>query len=392
MIIQPKYRGFICTTTHPAGCANNVRQQIDFVQSNAGINGPKRVLVVGASTGYGLAARIVSAYGLGAYTIGVFFEKPGAENKPGAAGWYNNKAFETFARQDGLFAESINGDAFSDDIKQQVVQRVQNRMPGGQIDLLIYSLASPRRADPKTGQVYHSVIKPIGQVFRGKTVDFHKGLISQVSIEPASPEEVRDTVAVMGGEDWQLWIEALQGAQTLASGFTTLAFSYLGPVQTHPIYKDGAIGMAKLDLERAAKAIGESLAPLSGHAFVSVNKAVVTQASAAIPVVPLYISILYKIMKANHTHEGCIEQMYRLFKDKLYHPSGISLDDHGRIRMDDLELAPDVQRQIQEIWDQVDSENLLEYADLEGYRKDFFNLFGFERDDVDYTADVSLAE
>jgi enoyl-[acyl-carrier protein] reductase/trans-2-enoyl-CoA reductase (NAD+) len=389
MIIRPKYRGFICTTAHPAGCGNNVRQQIDYVKSRGRIKGPERVLVVGSSTGYGLAARIAAAYGLGARTIGVFFERPGDGNKPGSAGWYNNRAFENFAREDGLFARSLNGDAFSKGVKEDVVRWIKEEMPGGRIDLLIYSLASPRRADPETGQVYNSVIKPVGQVFRGKTVDFHKGTVSEVSIEPADEKEVGETVAVMGGEDWRLWIEALGAAQALADGFLTAAFSYLGPSQTHAIYRDGTIGMAKRDLERKSAEIRERLAPLGGNAFVSVNKAVVTQASAAIPVVPLYMSILYKVMKENHTHEGCIEQMYRLFHDRLYYPGGAAVDGRGRIRMDDLELRPDVQLRVNEIWERVDSGNIAELADLEGYRRDFFHLFGFGRDDVDYEADVS---
>ncbi|MDR1205009.1 MAG: trans-2-enoyl-CoA reductase family protein [Peptococcaceae bacterium] len=389
MIIRPKYRGFICTTAHPAGCENNVRQQIDYVKSKGRIKGPARVLVVGSSTGYGLAARIAAAYGLGARTVGVFFERPGDAGKPGSAGWYNNRAFENFARGDGLFAKSLNGDAFSKEVKRDVVQWIQEEMPGGQIDLLIYSLASPRRADPETGQIYNSVIKPVGQVFRGKTVDFHKGTVSEVSIEPADEKEIGETVAVMGGADWRLWIEAALAAHVLADGFLTAAFSYLGPAQTHAIYKDGTIGMAKRDLERKSAEIRERLAPLGGNAFVSVNKAVVTQASAAIPVVPLYMSILYKVMKENHTHEGCVEQMYRLFHDRLYHPAGAAADDRGRIRMDDLELRPDAQLRVHEIWERVDSGNIAELADLEGYRKDFFNLFGFGRDDVDYEADVS---
>jgi enoyl-[acyl-carrier protein] reductase/trans-2-enoyl-CoA reductase (NAD+) len=391
MIIRPKYRGFICTTAHPTGCENNVRQQIDYVKSKGRIRGPERVLVVGSSTGYGLAARIAAAYGLGARTVGVFFEKPGDANKPGSAGWYNNRAFERLAHEDGLFAKSLNGDAFSNEVKQQVLRWIKEEMPGGKIDLLIYSLASPRRTDPETGKIYNSVIKPVGEVFRGKTVDFHKGTVSEVSIEPADEREIGETVAVMGGADWRLWIEAALAGRVLADGFVTAAFSYLGPSQTHAIYKDGTIGMAKQDLERKSAELKERLASLGGNAFVSVNKAVVTQASAAIPVVPLYMSILYKVMKENHTHEGCIEQMYRLFHDRLYHHGGVAADDRGRIRMDDLELRPDVQLRVNEIWERVDSGNRAELTDLEGYRQDFFKLFGFGRDDVDYEADVSLA-
>jgi enoyl-[acyl-carrier protein] reductase/trans-2-enoyl-CoA reductase (NAD+) len=389
MIIKPKYRGFICTTTHPVGCENNVRQQIDYVKAQGRIKGPERVLVAGSSTGYGLAARIAAAYGLGARTVGVFFEKPGEENKLGSAGWYNNRAFEKFAREDGLFAKSFNGDAFSKELKEDVVRCVRDEMPEGKLDMLIYSLASPRRADPETGQVYNSVIKPIGQVFRSKTVDFHKGTVSEVAVHPADEKEIEETVAVMGGEDWRLWVEALGDAGALGDGFLTVSFSYLGPAQTHAVYKDGTIGMAKRDLERKSAEIRERLASLGGNAFVSVNKAVVTQASAAIPVVPLYMSILYKVMKENHTHEGCVEQMHRLFRDRLGHPGGIPADDGGRIRMDDLEMLPETQRRVSEIWERVDSGNAAELTDLEGYRRDFFNLFGFERDDVDYEADVS---
>jgi enoyl-[acyl-carrier protein] reductase/trans-2-enoyl-CoA reductase (NAD+) len=326
---------------------------------------------------------------MGARTVGVFFEKPGEENKPGSAGWYNNRAFEKFAREDGLPAQSFNGDAFSKEVKQTVVQCVKDDMPEGKIDLLIYSLASPRRADPATGRVYNSVIKPVGQVFRSKTVDFHKGVVSEVSIEPADEKEIEETVAVMGGEDWRLWTEALLDAGALAEGFMTVAFSYLGPAQTHAIYKDGTIGMAKRDLERKSAEIRERLSSLGGSAFVSVNKAVVTQASAAIPVVPLYMSVLYKVMKEAHTHEGCIEQMYRLFRHRLYHSDRVVTDDQGRVRLDGLELQPEVQRRVSDIWERVDSGNVAELTDLEGYRKDFFNLFGFGRDDVDYEAEVS---
>ncbi|MDP4119561.1 MAG: trans-2-enoyl-CoA reductase family protein [Bacillota bacterium] len=390
MIVKPKCRGFICTTTHPLGCAKNVEDQVEYIKSQPTIDGVKRVLVLGSSTGYGLASRIAAAFGMGAATIGVFFDRPGSETKPGTAGYYNNKAFEEEAKKAGLYAKSLNCDAFSHEAKQDVINLIKNDMPGGKVDLVVYSLASPKRVDPDTGEVYNSVIKPIGSAYSSKTVDFHTGTVSDVTIEPAKEDEIPSTIAVMGGADWLLWIQALQNAGVLSENCLTTAFSYIGPTMTHAIYKNGTIGMAKLDLEKKAKEITELLDPIGGKAYVSVNKALVTQASSAIPVVPLYISILYKIMKQKGTHEGCIEQIYRLYSDRLYNKSGISTDEENRIRIDDLEMMPEIQSEVDKIWNEINSENIESFSDIVGYRKEFFNLFGFERDDVDYDADVDL--
>ncbi len=335
MIIKPKVRGFVCVTAHPTGCTAHIQQQIDHVQAKGPIkNGPKRVLVIGASTGYGLASRIPAAFGSGAATLGIFFERPSEEGRPATPGWYNSIAFTRAAKAAGLYAGNINGDAFSDDIKQQAIATIARDM-GGPIDLVVYSLASPRRTHPKTGAVHKSVLKPLGAPYTNKTVDTDKGIVSEVTIGPANEAEAADTVAVMGGEDWEMWIQALADAKLLAPGATAVAYSYIGPVHTWPIYKDGTIGRAKVDLERAARAIDAKLkAHGNGRAFISVNKALVTQASSAIPVVPLYISILYKVMKAAGTHEGCIEQMQRLFATQLYNGSTLKFDSEGRVRVD----------------------------------------------------------
>ncbi|MHC5310221.1 enoyl-ACP reductase FabV [Myroides sp. LJL116] len=387
MIIQPRTRGFICLTSHPQGCAKNVETQIEYVKSKGLIeNGPKKVLVIGASTGFGLASRISAAFGSNAATIGVFFEKPAAPGKPGTAGWYNSAAFETFAHEQGLYAKSINGDAFSDDIKKQTIDLIKQDL--GQVDLVVYSLASPRRTHPKTGVAHSSVLKPIGQPFTNKTVDFHTGVVSQISIDPIQNEEdIDNTIAVMGGEDWKFWMEELKQAGVLAQGCKTVAYSYIGPELTFPIYRNGTIGMAKNDLEKTVEYLNDYLKDLNGVSYVSVNKALVTQSSSAIPVVPLYISLLYKVMKEKGIHEGCIEQMQRLFAERLY-SSTTQLDEQGRIRVDDLEMREDVQQEVAKLWDEVTSENIAEISDIEGYRKDFFNLFGFEFDAIDYDKDT----
>lgn len=382
MIIAPRIRGFICLTAHPEGCEQNIVNQINYVKSKGAIAGPKRVLVIGASTGFGLASRITSAFGSDASTIGVYFEKPPAPGKTASPGWYNTAAFETKAQEAGLYAKSINGDAFSDEIKQKTIELIKADL--GQVDLVIYSLASPRRTHPKTGVVYNSVLKPIGQGFSNKTVDFHTGVISEISIQSANEEEIENTVAVMGGEDWGFWIEDLKAAGLLAEGATTVAYSYIGPSVTEPVYRKGTIGRAKDDLEATAFSITEKLKDLNGKAFVSVNKALVTQASSAIPVIPLYISLLYKVMKENGTHEGCIEQIQRLFQDRLYTGAEVPTDGNGRIRIDDLEMDAAVQAKVSELWAEATTESLPEIGDLAGYKKDFLNLFGFDVAGVNY--------
>ncbi|MGA9172832.1 MAG: enoyl-ACP reductase FabV [Thermoactinomyces sp.] len=386
MVIKPKFRGFICTTAHPEGCAKQVAKQIDFTKSQQKINGPQKVLVIGASTGYGLASRIVSAFGAGADTIGVFFERPSSGNRTATAGWYNTAAFEKEAAKAGLVAKSINGDAFSNEIKQQTIDLIKKEF--GQVDLVVYSLAAPKRVHPETGEVFSSVIKPIGQPYTNKTVDFHSGKVSETTVEPATEEEIRHTVAVMGGEDWKMWIDALLKAGVLTEGATTVAFSYIGPEITYPVYREGTVGRAKDDLEATAHDLNAKLKQIGGHAYVSVNKALVTQSSAAIPVVPLYISLLYKVMKEKGLHEGCVEQMYRLFADRLYAGGQVPVDEKGRIRIDDLEMREEVQKEVLNRWNRVDSDTLSEISDIEGYRKDFFQLFGFETEGVDYEADV----
>lgn len=385
MIIEPRMRGFICLTAHPEGCAQNVKNQIEYVKSKGPIEGAKKVLVIGASTGFGLASRITSAFGSGAGTIGVFFEKPPSEGKTATPGWYNSAAFETEAQKAGLYAKSINGDAFSNEIKQQTIDLIKADL--GQIDMVIYSLASPVRMHPVTGVLHRSVLKPIGQTFSNKTVDFHTGIVSQVTIEPATQEDIDNTVVVMGGEDWSMWMDALKNAGVLANGATTIAYSYIGPEVTEAVYRKGTIGRAKDDLEATAFKITEELKSLNGKAYVSVNKALVTQASSAIPVIPLYISLLYKIMKAEGVHEGCIEQIQRLFEQRLYTGKEVPTDEKGRIRIDDWEMRDDIQARIKTLWEKATSENLSEIGDLAGYKQDFLNLFGFELKGVDYNAD-----
>lgn len=391
MIIKPKYRGFICTTTHPIGCYHNVLDQIAVTRSRLGQrHGPKKVLVIGASSGYGLAARITAAFAYGADTLGVFFEKPGTESKPGTAGWYNSWAFEEEAKKAGLYARSINGDAFSHEVRAQAIDLIKQDM--GQVDLVVYSLASPVRRMPDTGEVKRSVLKPIGEVYQSTAIDTNKDQIIHAEVEPATAEEITDTIKVMGGEDWELWIQALDKAGVLAPGAKTVAFSYIGTEMTWPIYWHGALGKAKEDLDRAAHALNAQLAQTyQGSANVAVLKSVVTQASAAIPVMPLYIALVYKVMKEKGLHEGTIEQLNRLFSEQLYRSDGkaFDLDDAGRLRMDDKELRDDVQDQCKQLWQQVNSENLFQLTDYAGYKHEFLKLFGFERADIDYDADVA---
>ena len=387
MIIEPRMRGFICLTAHPAGCEQNVKNQIAYVQSKGTIEGPKRVLVIGASTGFGLASRITSAFGSNASTLGVFFEKAPAEGKTASPGWYNSAAFEKEATKAGLYAKSINGDAFSNEVKQQAIDVIKADM--GQIDLVIYSLASPVRMHPSTGVLHRSTLKPIGGTFTNKTVDFHTGNVTQVSIEPANQEDIDNTVVVMGGEDWAMWMDALKGANVLAEGATTVAYSYIGPEVTEAVYRKGTIGRAKDHLEATAFKITKDLASLNGKAYVSVNKALVTQASSAIPVIPLYISLLYKIMKAEGIHEGCIEQIQRLYQQRLYSGQAVPTDDQGRIRIDDWEMREDVQDRVAALWKESTTESLPEIGDLAGYKQDFLNLFGFGFEGVDYLADAN---
>lgn len=380
-------RGFICLTAHPEGCAQNVKNQIEYVKSKGKINGAKKVLVIGASTGFGLASRITSAFGSDAATIGVFFEKEPAPGKTATPGWYNTAAFEDEASKAGLYAKSINGDAFSNEIKEKTINLIKEDL--GQIDLVIYSLASPVRTHPVTGVTHRSVLKPIGQTFSNKTVDFHTGIVSQVSIEPANQEDIDNTVVVMGGEDWKMWMEALKNAGVLAEGIMTLAYSYIGPEVTEAVYRKGTIGRAKDHLEATAFEITDELKSIGGKAYVSVNKALVTQASSAIPVIPLYISLLYKTMKEKGLHEGCIEQMQRLFAERLYSNNGIPVDEKGRIRIDDWEMRDDVQDVVKELWKIAETDNLPTIGDLAGYKNDFLNLFGFGFENVDYQKDTN---
>ena len=388
MIIQPKVRGFICITAHPEGCAQHVGQQIEYVRSKGPLTGmPKKVLVVGSSTGYGLSSRIVPAFAGGAATLGVFFERPSDNGKPASAGWYNSCAFEKAAHAQGLYAKSLNGDAFSEDIKARTIALIKEDL--GQVDLVIYSLASPRRTHPKTGATLSSVLKPIGAPFTASTVDTQKGTVTDITIEPASEQEIADTVAVMGGEDWEMWIDALAAANVLAPGAKTVAYSYIGPDLTWAIYRNGTIGRAKEDLEATSQRLSEKLSATGGAAYVSVNKALVTQASSAIPVVPLYISLLYKVMKARGLQEGCIEQIERLFASHLYNGASPKVDDHGRIRIDDWEMLPEVQAEVAALWPTVTTENLPLISDITGYREEFLRLFGFGLPGVDYEADTN---
>lgn len=385
MIIVPKTRGFICTTAHPDGCAANVQSQIDYVKSQPPLeNPPKNVLVIGASTGYGLASRIVPAFSGRASTIGVFFEKPGTERKTGSAGWYNSVAFEEAAKKEGLYAKSFNGDAFSNEMKDQVLATIEKDL--GKIDTIVYSLASPRRTDPETGEVFKSVLKPVGAPYSQKNLNTDTGEVNEISIEPAVEEEIAHTVKVMGGEDWEIWIRALSDRGLLADDFNTVAYSYIGPELTFPIYTNGTIGRAKEHVEATAARLNESFG--ENTAVVSVNKALVTQASSAIPVVPLYISILYKIMKEKGIHEGCIEQIQRLFADYLASGSPGNLDEKGRIRIDDWEMRDDVQAEVGEVWGNVTTDNLSSVSNFSDYKEEFLRLFGFGMEGVDYESDT----
>lgn len=385
MIVKPKIRGFICTTAHPDGCREIVKSQIDYVKGKGKINGPKKVLVIGASMGYGLASRISAAYGCGAATIGVIFDKQGSGSKTASAGWYNTAAFEKYAHEDGLYAKTINGDAFSREIKDETIALIKKDL--GKVDMIVYSLAAPRRTT-SDGTVYSSVLKTTGGEFTNKTIDVKTGEVSEVTIPPATEQEIFATVKVMGGEDWKEWIGALKAADAVEDGAVTVAYSYIGPELTHPIYKDGSIGRAKAHLAETAKEITKSISGVT--AYVSVNKALVTQSSSAIPIVPLYISILYKTMKEMNIHEGCIEQMQRMFAEKLYGGS-VRTDDEGLVRMDDWEMRPDVQEKVSAAWEKISGDNLSEYSDLDGYRRDFNMLFGFDAEGVDYEADTDTA-
>ncbi|TVQ73463.1 MAG: trans-2-enoyl-CoA reductase family protein [Oceanospirillales bacterium] len=386
MIIKPKIRGFICTTTHPVGCEANVQEQINFTRSQPKVDGPKRVLVIGSSSGYGMSSRIAAAFGSDAATIGVFFEKPGSEKKTGTAGWYNAAAFDRLAHEAGLYAKSINGDAFSHEAKQKVVELIQADL--GQIDLVVYSLASPVRKMPDTGEVIRSVLKPIGEPYRSTAIDTNKDCITEAEIEPATQEEVDATVKVMGGEDWQLWIDALADAGVLAEGCKTVAYSYIGTDITWPIYWHGALGKAKQHLDETAHTLNTKLSSIGGQANVAVLKSVVTQASSAIPVMPLYLSMVFKVMKEQGLHEGCMDQVWRLFSTGLY-GSGAQMDDANRFRLDDWELRDDVQSACRDLWPQVTTENLFELTDYAAYKAEFLKLFGFGIASIDYDQDVS---
>ena len=385
MIVKPKIRGFICTTAHPDGCKAIVKEQIDYVKKCGKIDGPKKVLVIGASMGYGLASRISAAFGSGASTIGVIFDKQGTDSKTGSAGWYNTAAFEEYAHAEGIYAKTINGDAFSSQIKDETIALIKKDF--GKVDMVVYSLAAPRRTT-SDGTVYSSVLKTVGGDFTNKSIDVKTGTVSNVTITPATEQEIHATVKVMGGEDWKEWIGALKAADAIEDGAITVAYSYIGPVVTHPIYKDGSIGRAKAHLAETAKEITKSIDGVS--AYVSVNKALVTQSSSAIPIVPLYISILYKVMKEMNIHEGCIEQMQRMFAEKIY-GGEVKVDEEGFIRLDDWEMREDVQAKVAEAWDKINAENLNELADIDGYNKDFIKLFGFEADGVDYEAETDTA-
>ncbi len=387
MIIEPRMRGFICLTAHPKGCAKNVHTQIEYVKSKGPIDGPKNVLVIGASTGFGLASRITAAFGSNASTIAVFFEKPPQPGKTASPGWYNSAAFHQEAKKAGLYAKSINGDAFSEEVKNKTIALIKADL--GKIDLVIYSLASPVRTHPLTGVLHRSVLKPIGSTFTNKTVDFHTGVVSNISIEPCNEEDISNTVAVMGGEDWEMWMEALLKANVLSENAKTVAYSYIGPALTEAVYRKGTIGKAKDHLEASAFKITDSLKSVRGKALVSVNKALVTQASSAIPVIPLYISLLYKVMKEKNIHEGCIEQIQRLFMERLYLGAETPMDSKGRIRIDDWEMREDVQARVAELWLKADTESLVRIGDLQGYKADFLNLFGFGFSGVEYQEDLN---
>lgn len=392
MIVEPKVKGFLCVTAHPEGCAENVREQIAYVKGKGEIRGGcKSALIIGSSTGYGLASRITAAFGCGAATVGVFFERPGdaARSRPASAGWYNTAEFTRQAEAAGLYCANINGDAFGDEVKKQAIEAVK-KSPLGKVDLIVYSLASPRRTDPDTGEVYKSVLKTVGEERRDKSLDTDRGQVVEVTVPAATEREIFETVKTMGGDDWERWIKALDEADAIAEGCASVAYSYIGPELTYPIYRSGTIGLAKKDLEAAADRIDALLKLRRGKAFISVNKALVTQASSAIPVVPLYVSILYKVMKEKGIHEGCIEQIRRLFATQLYNGNCLDFDDGGRVRIDNLELRDDVQKAVFDLWPKVATENLCELTDFEGYKKEFLKLFGFGLPNVDYSKDVEI--
>ena len=382
MIVEPKVRGFICTTAHPQGCRENVRRQIEYVKGKPKMPGVKNVLVIGCSTGYGLASRIAAAYLGGAATIGVMFERSASGKRTASSGWYNTAAFEEFAHADGLYAKTINGDAFSEEIKAQTAKLIERDL--GQVDMVIYSLASPRRT-ASDGTTYSSVLKTTDTDYTNKSIDLTTRKISEVTVTPATEQEIADTVKVMGGEDWKDWIAALQNAGVLADGAVTVAYSYIGPEITYPMYTNGSIGKAKEHLFKTSQEINKEFSGVT--AYISVNKGLVTQSSAAIPIVPLYISILYKVMKEKGLHEGCIEQMYRLFADRLLKEQ-VPTDERGMIRLDDWEMRGDVQDAVAKAWEQINDDNLEQLADISGYWDDFYQMFGFQLADVDYAADV----
>jgi len=389
-VVKPRVRGFICITSHPDGCAAAVREQIAYVKSRQPLQGgPKSVLVIGASTGYGLSSRIAAAFGSGAATLGVFFERNGEGDKPGSPGWYNTTGFHAEANKAGIKAVSINGDAFSAELKTQVIDAIKAKMPGGKIDLVVYSLASPRRTAPD-GVTYKSVLKPTGAAFHAKNLDTDRKIVNDVTLETASADDIAQTVKVMGGEDWEIWMNALDQAGVIKEGCQTVAYSYIGPQVTWPIYKDGTIGKAKEDLERAGRKIDSLMKLHRGRAFVSVNKAVVTQASSAIPVVPLYVSLLFKIMKAKGTHEGCIEQIQRLFEKQMYNGNALDFDENGRVRIDDWEMSADVQKAVFDIWPTITTETFDAHADFAGYQTDFHKNFGFGLAGIDYEAPTEV--
>lgn len=384
MIVEPKVKSFICLTAHPEGCKQNVKEQIDYVKNQTKTEGPKKVLIIGSSTGYGLASRISAAYSCGASTIGIMFEKEATQVRTATAGWYNTAAFEEFAIKDGYYAKTINGDAFSNEVKQKTIELIKNDL--GKIDMVIYSLAAPKRTD-KDGIVYSSVLKTIGEDFTNKTLNLKDNTVIDVTIKAAIDEEIKSTVKVMGGEDWKDWIDALYKADVLEDNAITVAYSYIGPKVTYPIYWDGTIGEAKKHLFNTSKQINEEYKSIK--AYISVNKALVTQASAAIPIVPLYIAILYKLMKQKGTHEGCIEQIYRLFNSKLFVNKPV-IDNKGMIRLDDYELADDIQKDVVQIWNKIDNTNVNQLADIQGYWEDFYHMCGFNFKDVDYSKDVDI--
>ena len=380
MVVEPKVRGFICTTAHPVGCERAVKEQIDYVKKQGKLTGAKKVLVIGSSMGYGLASRIAAAFGCGAATVGVMFDKPASGNKTATSGWYNTQAFEKFAAEEGLYAKTVNGDAYSDEIKKEIIDIIKRDL--GKVDTVVYSLAAPRRTVGET--VYKSVLKTTGEAYTNKTIDLRNNEITEITLEPATDEEIEATVKVMGGEDWEAWINALKAADALEDNALTVAYSYIGPKLTHPMYYNGSIGRAKAHLLATSKKITEN----GIRAYVSVNKALVTQSSSAIPIVPLYISILYKVMKAKGNHEGCIEQMYRLFQRLC--GGELNLDADGQIRMDDWEMQDDIQAEVSKIWESINADNFKELTDMDGYWKDFYALFGFGIDGVDYSADVQV--